>query len=147
MPHNKLGDAGAAALGAALATAGALELLDVAACEIGPRGALVLAVGARKALKLKALDVSENPVGSAAAAALAGLVFEGLSVSLRNCDLGRDHHEVHWDWLHRLPVLPGADPTRRAPWRFRFKLDDALERAVCEETLRLFAGRQRCGNL
>ena len=65
---------------------------------------------------------------------LAGLAFEGsLTLGLRGCDLGRDGDEVEWDWLHRLPVLARAGPHRRAPWRFRFKLDDALERALCEE--------------
>ena len=116
------------------------------------RETCILAAGAQQAGALRRLELGANPVGGVAAPLLLALTVSppsgrgpedpprpSISVSLRECELSAKDAKLKFDWLHAIPVVATRTQNHRAPWRFRFHLDDPLERALCEETLRLTA--------
>lgn len=148
LAHNTVGDAGMIELSSALNDAPCLTVVDVSSNDVGARGALALAAAAQRAPLLTRLDVGANPVGPLGGAllvavALAPALQKETTVILRQCctTAPSDGKAPAMDWLFQLPFQPTASSSTlaRPPWRYRFNLENAVERAMASEVLRITA--------
>lgn len=90
--HNDLGDAGAKVV-AVLAQTNPLQLLDLAACGIGPEGAVAIASSLVKNAGFHSLVLDANGIEDAGGAAMAQLIQSHPNLqhlSLCRCELGID---------------------------------------------------------